>query len=83
MLVEQTWWLGETAGELVSALSSDSFDPCNWMDFDFPMPKPLTDATLGGGRGPSSMTSPLLVKLVGQDWLGDPDGVRESWVCFP
>lgn len=40
----------------------------------------LTDATLGGGRGPggpSSIPSPELVKLVGRDVLGEPEGVRE------
>ena len=55
----------------VSILSSDSLD----IDFSSP-PNLLTEVTLGGGRGPSSPPSPLLLKLVGLDLLGESEGVR-------
>ena len=70
-------WLGEgeAAGEVFSTTSLfvESAD----LDLLRPVPTFRTDATLGGGRGPSSVPSPLLVKLVGRDWLGEPEGVRE------
>ena len=76
-IISYTWGdvRPDPEGEVLSNWSKDSLDP--WEDVDLSNPCLRTDVTLGGGRGPSSNPSPLLLKLVGRDLLGDPEGVRE------